>query len=155
LFEFMAAGRAINLVVFLGVLALVLVTVVQLRASFCQTKNMINLAVLAMNAVALAGVVVCYLFGQIMGAQYPYSRVGQAFISVSPPLGCTLQLTQRRDQFTSTRALYRARTLLESYAALVLHPIQRVCSLVIILGAYIYAYGVIPGLRIWCLECCR
>jgi hypothetical protein len=83
----MLAERAINLVVFLGVLALVLVTMVQLKRlsskSFCQTKNMINLTILAMNAVALVGVVVCYSLGQIMGAQYPYTRVGQAFISLS------------------------------------------------------------------------
>ena len=83
----MLAERAINLVVFLGVLTLVLVTMVQLKRlsskSFCQTKNMINLTILAMNAVALVGVVVCYSLEQIMGARYPYTRVGQAFISLS------------------------------------------------------------------------
>ena len=145
LFEFMLAERVINLVFFLGVLALVVVTMVQLKRlsskSFCQTKNMLNLAVLAMNAVVLAGVAASYLFGQIMGAQHPYSIVGQYLISLTSLLFVPSLLSiattwvhvasnaKVRPVHEHARVIYRARTLLESYAALARHPIQRVCSL--------------------------
>ena len=95
--EFMAAERAINLVFFLGALALVVVTMVQLKRlsskSFCQTENMIKLTFLAVLAAVLVGLIVSYSLEPIMRAQEPYVTVGQALVSLSSLLLITSLLS--------------------------------------------------------------